>query len=433
MFSGPDVPFRASANRVAAGFLSFHVHWLPSFLAFLVPIDYRFRLFEGMPSFTLAEVAAYSVALVYFAQVATGGWSFHGIIKNAYRENRTVFWYFGWVALSFLFGLARSENIVPIVKDLIPGLLFYVIVLLCVRTEQQVFSVIGCFLLCISINGILGVVQTMTNRYYIGEMHDIAFLKTDQYGDIVEYLAMGFFSHPNGYALFLIPGIFLVLFMVRHRIFPDRTRHASLLLLLALLVYNLLHTYSKGAIAWTALGVLLSFYLPRLGEKRFFPACMISIIGGIVAMVLSGALLFVYYSSAFGTTLGRLAYWWEGVNLLLGDSAIFLFGAGFDDMEAIMRSMFGITMNHAHNGYLNQALFHGVPAMMLFIAVVVGNLRTAAGRDNGGKWLGPGKGSYKHLIGACYVAYFGEYFFEPAQLGVNTQMLTFLIFAITAV
>jgi hypothetical protein len=407
--------------------------WLPSFMALLVSVDYRFRPMEGMPSFTLAEVSSYAVALLYFGHGSVQGVSWRDFSRGIYRENRPVYWYFGWVALSAVVGLARSENVLPVVKDIIPSLIIFTLVLRCVRTEEHLLSVLSCFLLGVAVNGVLGVVQTMTNGYYIGEMHDITFLKTDRYGAIVDHLAMGFFSHPNGYALFLIPAILLAFFLVRHRAVAGRHPDVRLLLLLALLGYNLYHTFSKGALAWTAIGVLLLIALPRLNRRWFFLCCGISVAGGIAAIVGAGAWLFVHYSGAFGTTLGRLAYWREGIDVLLSDRAIFFFGSGFDDIEAVMRARFGIPMNHAHNGYLNQALFHGVPAMLFFIWVVAGNLWKVADRGGRRGPADPGLAGLRSFLGACHVAYFGEYFFEPAQLGVNGQALAFLLFAITTV
>ena len=89
-------------------------------------------------------------------------------------------------------------------------------------------------------------------------------------------------------------------------------------------------------------------------------------------------------------------------------------------------SLFAYPIDHAHNGFLNQAINYGVPAMIFFLIIVLSNLRKLAhgvGRE--------GRNIIICFLFALHVAFFGEYFFEPAQQGVSLQAMTFAIFALT--
>jgi O-antigen ligase len=288
--------------------------------------------------------------------------------------------------------------------------------------------VLVAFLSGVGVNAVLGFVQVMTNRLYIGEMHEITLQKTDQYGNIVDHLSMGFMAHPNGFAMILLPAILLITAALRFNYFRSRSMNGVLLILLFLTGFDLYNTFSKGAMGWTAIGVLLLLVTPRIRSRWCFPVGVSALILGIGSFIAISVWLFFNYSEAFGTTLGRIELWNAGVMALLSDPWIFLFGSGFAEIKGYTFSLFAYPLDHAHNGFLNQAINYGVPAMIFFLIIVLSNMRNLA--RGGGK---EGRNPIIYFLFALHVAFFGEYFFEPAQLGVSVQAVTFAMFALTTI
>lgn len=149
---------------------------------------------------------------------------------------------------------------------------------------------------------------------------------------------------------------------------------------------------------------------------------------GILSFVSISVWLFLNYSEAFGTTLGRIQLWGAGVSAISSSPWVFLFGSGFEEISDLTYALFAYSLDHAHNGFLNQAIHYGFPAMILFLIVVLSNVRKLA-RAGGGDERSP----MIFFLYALHVAFFGEYFFEPAQQGVSLQAMTFAMFALTTI
>ncbi len=402
--------------------------WLVWVLMFLATVDYRFRLLKGMPSFTVTEVCSYAAALLLIGVISLGDTPWTVYTRDLYSENRQVLRYFAWVLVACVVGVARSKDIVPVVKDLFPAFVLYVLIVSTVRTSDQIRRVLIAFLAGVGVNAVLGVFQVMTNGFYIGEMHEITLLKTDQYGNIVDHLAMGFMAHSNGLSLILLPAILLITAALRFNYFRSRSMNGVLLILLFLTGFDLYNTYAKGAMGWTAIGVLLLLVAPRIRSRWRFPVGVGVLILGGGSFIAISIWLFFHYSETFGTTLGRIELWNAGVMALLSDPWVFLFGSGFAEIKDYTFSLFAYPLDHAHNGFLNQAINYGVPAMILFLIIVFSNMRNLA--RGGGE---EGRNPIIYFLFALHVAFFGEYFFEPAQQGVSLQSMTFAMFAITTI
>jgi hypothetical protein len=66
--------------------------------------------------------------------------------------------------------------------------------------------------------------------------------------------------------------------------------------------------------------------------------------------------------------------------------------------------------------------------MVFLLIIVFSNMRKLA---RGGEK--EGRNPIIYFLFALHVAFFGEYFFEPAQQGVSLQAMTFAMFALTSV
>jgi hypothetical protein len=428
MLPRPNAAIPRGRGTLVDRFCRIRSDWLVLVLLFLTTVDYRFRLLEGMPSFTVAEAGSYAAALLYFGVMSTGStpWTEH--LRKFHKENLPVLRYFAWVLIALAVGVARSKDIVPVVKDLFPAFVMYVLMVSIITTQEQLRRVIAAFLFGIGVNSVLGFAQVMTNRFYIGEMHEITLMKTDPYGTIVDHMAMGFLSHPNGFAMILLPAVLMITAVLRFDYFRSRGLNGLLLALLILTGFNMYNTFSKGAMGWTAIGVLLLLSAPGIRPTWRFPVGIGALVLGILSFISISVWLFLTYSEAFGTTLGRIQLWGAGVSAISSGPWVFLFGSGFEEIADFTYTLFAYPLDHAHNGFLNQAINYGVPAMILFLVMVVSNLRKLA-RSGAGEELRP----VTYFLFALHVAFFGEYFFEPAQQGVSLQAMTFAMFGLTTI
>ncbi|MRR54302.1 MAG: hypothetical protein EG822_07305 [Deltaproteobacteria bacterium] len=401
-------------------------------LVFLVTIDFRIEISQVLPSATILEISAYIIALLYIGQygLRTDTNTIKDKIISFITNNKIACLYFFWTALAAVVGLIKSTETLQVFKDLLPSLILLFFVVTFIYNEKRIRALITVYVVGIFFNIILATLQIMTNKYYIGGISEITFLKTNPQGDIVDHIAMGFYAHPNGFAMFLIPGIILIVSMLRFRYVKTVRFKIVLLMILPIIFFVLLHTYAKGAMAWTILGLLLLICAPYIGQKWRFTTGILINIGGIIFLSLYSIWLFFTSNSAFGTMLGRMSLWIAGVVTLSRDYFIMAFGNGYVNMRHTSLDLFNIDYDNAHNGFINQALNYGLPALLLFLVLIIATFKELASSPDGPH------GKMKAIKIFCFsalVAVFGNYFFEPAELGVSAQAHIFLLLAIASI
>ena len=399
-------------------------------VVFSITVDYRlFSGVEGLPSITIAEALCYLAALVLCGNLARGADDLGRRMVALYAGNKPVVWYFLWTGLAALLSLVRSPDALRYFKDLIPSLIVYFLVGCSVRNLRTLRGVAIAFLFGTTLNLLLGLSQVVTGGPTIVDMNQGAKLKMDLSAEIVSgNLATGLFTHPNGFALFLVPAAILLPALVfRARSMRTQTR-VLLLVLWLLLCYDLWYTYAKVAFSFILIGLIL---IPLLGAlKKRHLATGVAVLAGSVAGITAISLwAYAQYGSLFGTMQARYELW--SVTLLAMRSDVFMavLGNGFSNMTGLSSLYASMEYPNAHNAYLNQVVYSGIPALCLYIGMLATALvRLAEGLRSANDW----QKTAGLFLFSTMIALLGVYFFEPANQGVVEQAQLFVLLALAS-
>jgi len=401
-------------------------------LVFATTIDYRFFAgISGIPSITLTEIIAYFMVMLYIGRALF----YQPLLKEEfalqYRANRPLFWYFSWAIAAGFAGMAfrSSPEVLKVFKNLLPSFIVYYFVTLYCKDTIRVNGLIITYLTGIFVNILLGLSQYVSDWPRPVLLTEGASEKMDFAGNVISKMATGLFNHPNGLAMLLLPAtILLVAMLVTEK---DKSFIRSFLLstYLILLIVVLKATYAKGVFVWTIIGSTLLFLPQRLARWRFAVG-LFTLVAGIAGITYYSFHQAVTEGGAFGTILTRMMLWTTALEVIRTDNYIKVFGNGFKAMDIASAEMVNWQYPNAHNGILNQILFYGIPAFILYIIMYVKALKDIAGA------LIKTSDDTKTLcifIYSALIALCGEYFFEPANDGVVLQSHLFLLYALIQV
>jgi O-antigen ligase len=196
-----------------------------------------------------------------------------------------------------------------------------------------------------------------------------------------DWRASGFFGHYVTYAevLQLIIALTLGLFVST----PQKRSRAAILLLVALigLSFALMMTVTRAV--WLGALVSSSLILVLTMRRR-----TLLIIGSLaIPLVLAGLFLLQqkrnvsFFDSRDASTTWRETVWRGGFNLLVSKPRHLLIGVGMDSIKAHWREwgLFDggrIPMGHMHSNILQIALERGLPALLLWLALLFVYART---------------------------------------------------------
>lgn len=399
-------------------------------IVFFTTVDYRlFSGVAGLPSITITEALCYLAALVLCGNLALGTGDLDKRMIALYVGNKAVVWYFLWTGLAAILSLVRSPDALRYYKDLVPSLILYFLVGCSVRNQRALRGVAIAFLFGTTLNLLLGLSQIATGGPTIVDMNQGAKMKLDYSAEIVSgNLATGLFTHPNGFALFLVPAAILLPALVfRARALRTQTR-VLLLVLWLLLCCNLWYTYAKIAFSFILIGLVL---VPLLGAlKRRHLATGVAVLAGSVAGITAFSLwAYAQYGSLFGTMQGRYELWSVTLLAIRSDLFMAVLGNGFSNMTGLSALYASMEYPNAHNAYLNQVVSSGIPALCLYVGMLATALRRLAqGLRSARDWQ---KTALLFLFSAL-TALLGVYFFEPANQGVVEQAQLFVLLALAS-
>jgi O-antigen ligase len=395
-------------------------------IVFCMTLDYRLEFgVEGLPSVTIVEALCYLAVLFLFARLAREGDALVGRLVAMHRKNRPVLWYFLWTGLASVASLVRSSDSLRFYKDLFPGLVVYVLISVCIVSDDAmkgsiIAFLVGCFLILM-----VGLSQSLTGLPRVVALGGAAVYKTDFWGARAGInLATGFFLHPNAYAIFLLPVALLFVGLLLHKGAGGPIRKVVLALLLALTAYNLAASFAKGVIVWVVVGTGLLLFVQRVRRPRAISTVVIMIaLVAIISMYGVGALGAI--DQPYGTMVTRLQLWKAGIDLIVNDPFVLFLGNGFSGMMASSELYAGSVYPNAHNTYINQVIYFGLPALLLYLALSVQALRRLSRimRNSGYE------GVAARVLFSTIAALLGIYFFEPANEGVILQMQFFAVLA----
>lgn len=321
---------------------------------FLFGIDFRYRLGGGI-SFTHFEAAAWICGVfLLFSDFRRAAFVF--------RQQWPVFAWVGWVLIASLVAIIFLDRptIGPLMKNTLPAAWLFFVLSMTLRTEGDVVWVLRALFAGVGVSSLLGIFQAFTGQGYVYEPDQIILQKLAFDGARVSRVAMGPFVHPNNFGLFLGPMIALAFVMCLRT--PRLALKCAAPLFLLLAVPALYLTYVKGAVLWIAIAVA-AVMAPRFFRRPWFIGPAVASIGlGIFTLGVTAG----NSSRALGTITTRSQLWDNAFAVMFSSPGGLVIGSDPRAVAERAMAVLGWLFPHAHNGWINQALYFGMPAAVFF-------------------------------------------------------------------
>lgn len=402
-------------------------------LAFLLIADYRWRAIEIVPSITVYEFVAYLIPLSFFLDSIVFPQRVSRVISGFVAQNKFVFLYFLWAFFAVVFAFFRLRiSGLAAFKDLIPSAITYFAFSVYLNRERDFVSVFRVLLFGAAVNSILGICQGIFGGPYPIEMNVATAYKMDISGRVLNSnVATGFFPHPNGFGLFLIPPAVISFNVAIGRLNLGCFWRKFCCLLFPLIIASVYFSQAKGAMAWLMISIVLSLMPLAWGVARRWIGFVI-VFGLIFSLVFIALQLSSSYHSLV-TMVTRFQLWEASTMAIISSWDMFLVGSAQGEMilKTWITTSGSFVYPNAHNGIINQAIFYGVPSLLLYLLSINNALGKVA--------------SVSHVAGATrnevavssvlfgsVLGLFGEYFFEPTAEGVLMQAQFFMLLGMCA-
>ncbi|PWF40435.1 O-antigen ligase family protein [Massilia glaciei] len=332
------------------------------------------------------------------------------MLESAWRSNRFAVLYFGWAGLAGFFGIYQLSSLSFFVfRNLFPAFAAYVFLTFSVRRARDLRLLLTVFLIAAGPNLALGLSQYFFDGPFPVRMNAASAIKMDIDGTLVRSAVAGLFNHPNGLAIFLVPVLLTAFGLavsraptgIRLRLFAGAVLAATMLLLYL--------SKAKGAWAWSLFGIMV-LLAPRvlLAFRHAWVAHLLAVGAGIAALTTASLLI----GGAFNTMLTRIELWHAATLAVGNDVFSLLFGSSQEGVWRLSTRMSSLQYTNAHNVFLNQAVYFGLPALVFYAGTFVWAVRSAqrafaAAAD-------PRVAQCARIALAVLLSMAGQYFFEPA-------------------
>jgi len=399
-------------------------------LVFVSTLNYRFFAnVPGVPSITLIESVSVILLMLLVLMMLV-----RPAIKNSVlvviKGEPLVLYYIMWVGFAASIGLMyEDDTVAAYLKDIMPSVVLFYMVATFIRSKKEVRTFFKVYLAGTGIHLLLGFTQIVFGGPRILALNEGAQWKTDIYGEVVNvaYIPTGLFTHPNGYALFLIP-IFLLLMV--QIIFSKKYSLKILSVgVLSLLMFVAWKAQVKGMYIWTFFGVLL-LLLPSRFERFRAETGFIVLLFGIV-LISVASLGYFDETEVIGTMQTRYDLWMASLAVLSSAPSVILLGGGVDNMS-FMSGIYSNLVDYpsSHNTFMDQVIVFGLPALLLYLAIAFKALRVSAFMVVS---VSKAERATPLFLHSALVSLLGAFFFEPALGGTMLQGQFFLLCAMAVV
>lgn len=410
--------------------------WVLVLMILATTFDYRFLAgVSGLPSFTLLEVLSVGSFCLLFVDsvVATGAlWS---QLVRIWRANPYLISYFLWIAVLVFVNLFRGYGVSTMsqFKDLLPSIMLLVVLFAYGRSVESLVLIVKALMVGLVFNLLLGLNQGLFGWPRPVALNVGSAGKVDLDGRIVgELMATGWFSHPNGFAMFLIPSFALLIVLVMNRVSINTLWRLTALLCIPLLIFAMYKTQGKGAMGWAFVAMIFAMFPGRPRTLTWW-LMLCSTVAGIVTITLLGIAGSNHFKS-FSTIFSRIQLWQAAIDALRSDYGFMLFGAAFQKVYQLsfVTTGFRFPYSNAHNAFLNQAVSYGIPGLVLYL-LAIGRATRSLCISWSQEVLAARMEGMSVFVLAGTFALIGEYFFEPAAEGVLIQAQFFLLLGLCSV
>ena len=395
-------------------------YYLTVVLALAIMLPFRVR---AGASLALADLVAFPAAACLLIEGLRSP-RVRARMRELQRINPVVVAYMVWTLFTAVVGLARSSDVLKIEHDLLPGFTLYFLIGLTIDRPQRLRALVTACCVGVACHVVLGLIQFRFGGPFLTPTSPGLEGKLDVSGEIVTNNVVGLFPHPNGLALFLLSPV-----LVGIALLPALRARGRWILAIAVAVvlFVLVETQGKGALAYLCIGILLLAIPARFGRARVWLAIVLPLVA-IVGILWYSVSRFVGGDAAFGTLITRLELWNHAIEIIRDDTFTKLVGNGYP--------LFGTTVvgtfeyPNAHNAWLNNVLSFGLPGLAMYLGCFAMGIRLALRK------LPDATGPARAALAGCMAslaALFGEYFFEPADRGEIYAGQVFLLLAVIAV
>jgi len=419
----PSVSFRALPRH--AGWLSaWLAEWDLSVLLLLLLADVRVFKGSSVASFTLFELFAWC----YCAPVVIGHMlSTRRLLPPLIaRFVGPLGLYLAWILLASLFALLARQHsdVLQEAKNILPALPLVCFIGIRVKRPATVarlanIYVLYCFAACV-----LALVQLEHGGPYFRPPIDNNEYKADFSGDLVGNVVLGFASTPNELALIVLPGLMFSAIKLAYEL---RERRIPRLLTLACCAATgtvFLLAQSRGAVIWFLFG--LAFLVAPTRHGRSF-VLKLSLVMALIVLIVGYGMHADPASPEIENTIRvRYLLWKTSLAAMASDPYVAVLGDGMAYVETWSWTIAGWEFPDAHNGWLDQALFFGWPALVLYLMIWWRFFAITDEAANSSS-IPPNARVLLDGIRASVLSFMGLNFFEPVAHAVFPVSQLFLL------
>jgi hypothetical protein len=387
----------------------------PDLVLLLLLILLDIRVLQGVApsSFTLFELMIWLWCLPWLL-----GRHLQGLLRLEAGSRRLVVVFGAYVAWALFAATCAvlwrdSTDVLQLTKNIVPGLVLIAFLAVRLRDVGACLLLGDLYLIWAVASCLLGFAQFFWEGPYFKPVLEITKEKLGLDGEPVTNPVVGLMVHPNAFAISILPGVLIGMTAVFLDIRAGRQPRLREVLATLVLVTGLILSQAKGVIAWTAVAFIACNLLPRFrGSAARF----------LVLAVMNLALLFYSLDqasddlgSSLSTVQTRWLLWHAALLAMETDRYIALLGDGMGFVHDWSRVIADWTFPSAHSGWVDQALFFGLPGFLTYAAVFWVFFKIMR---NPGHFPGHGTTVLARAAEAGVMAYVGLSLFEPTAADV---------------
>ena len=396
-------------------------------LALLALILADVRVFQGssVASFTLAELFAWGYCLPVVVGYTIG--SRRVLPALSMRFVQPLAQYLGWILLASAFALfaRQHSDVLQQAKNVMVALPIVCFVSVRLARPETMARLVNLYLLYCLAACVLALLQSKQGGPYLRVQNENNDYKLDFAGDLVGNVVLGLSTTPNELAVVVLPGVMFSALKLVQEVREHRHPRGMTMFCCALTSIPFLLAQSRGAAVWLAFG--LAFMVSPLRRSRSF-ALKLSLVAGVITLLVVYGMQVAPVSTLTveNTVETRFLLWVTSIDAMIDDPYVLFFGDGMDYVRRWSWQIAGWEFPDAHNGWIDQALFFGVPASFLYLAIWQRFFAIADAP------FGPGPDAVQTRllldgVRGTVLAYMGLYFFEPVAHAVFPVSQLFLL------
>lgn len=404
-------------------------NWLVFLIVLFSTIDKRLLSgVNGLVSITVLEITCYLSLFVLFLDLIIFRVVFYKRITEFLINNKMLVFYFSSIIIVSIANVFLGKGFFTIsqLKDILPSFALSLLLYIYCRDQKQLVYVAISLLVGCAINSSLGFLQGVFGGPHPVPLADSVLFKMDISGHFIGAdVATGWFSHPNAFAIYLLPMILFLTYACINQFQKSFLKGICIFVVLLLSFFSIYKTQGKGAMVWLAWGyinwLIINYLKISMRSKVLF--LLLSLFSCAVILFSVSSYFGVSYKS-LSTIYTRFQLWQTAIYVLSNNFTDLITGNVIDKMLLFSPSFtYGkFIYPNAHNAVINQAVYYGVITFALYLSVIVSVILSCFNTCE--------KNRYVKLLECLVVILFsmiGAYLLEPASEGVLQQAQFFLV------